>query len=915
MEKTDEKMDEKMDMEKLLSLPAYGVGKKQKSELYAELLTDLTRYHGRKCPEYGRFLSAFTAPGGNFFRREKSWGKSLENSREEDIPFFPVSVFKEKELRSIPEEDIFKVLTSSGTSGQRPSRIALDARTSGLQQRVLARIVAEEIGEKRIPCLILDTKSVLRDREHFSARGAGILGFSMFASRVCYALDENMNLNLEEIQDFIRKYRSGPKAEPGQRFLLYGFTYVIWQYFVRALEEAGVTLDLEGSVLIHGGGWKKMEAQKVSPEIFAERVRAVTGITTVRSYYGMAEQTGCICMECKCGHLHVSTWSDIIVRREKDYGVCGIGEPGVLQVLTPIAMSYPGHSLLTEDRGVLLGEDDCPCGRKGKYFRVQGRLPRAEIRGCSDTLSVDVPSPFDRPEMPAPAELTLPDGAVLLAGTKHPVSTPMEPFASEILDFLDAFSKRLRTNAAVRTDPEVMALAFWCRRAHLVSLQKKHADRYLRLGRGRIFHLAPANVPFMWFYSYAIGLLAGNSGIVRLSEKTSRSESVQAVLKLLRTMFDEDPGEENSRKGNPDVNRSEKTGGAAAKSRVSGEFPAIRDRSCFITYGHSGAQGDAVTEKILKGCSGRVLWGGDETIRRMRHIPMPAHAVDIAFPDRVSIAVLDEAALESMEEETLKNLVHRFYNDTYIMDQKGCSSPQTVIWIRNNAGALDGNGIDSSPENSPEKEEQEKPIPPIREKWWRLLAREVVENQYIDGFRAARKLESAALAGMRKMQEEEPFAGTEMSMRAGFERDTQREGAPGVSSAVSSIRRYEGNSLYAATLRRMPEDFSLWRGGFGLFFETEADRPEEVLDHLSERVQTIVCAGISPQRLAQAAWRRHSAGVLRFVEPGEALQMDTVWDGMDLIAELSVIVGTKEEPQELFVPDPNSKDSGALLQI
>ena len=113
---------------------------------------------------------------------------------------------------------------------------------------------------------------------------------------------------------------------------------------------------------------------------------AIRTIETVRSYYGMAEQTGCICMECACGHLHTSAWSDIIIRREKDYSVCGSGEPGVIQVLTPIALSYPGHSLLTEDRGVLLGEDDCPCGRRGKYFKVLGRLPRAEIRGCSDTF-------------------------------------------------------------------------------------------------------------------------------------------------------------------------------------------------------------------------------------------------------------------------------------------------------------------------------------------------------------------------------------------------------------------------------------------------------------------------------------------------------------------------------------------------
>ena len=61
-------------------------------------------------------------------------------------------------------------------------------------------------------------------------------------------------------------------------------------------------------------------------------------------------------------------------------------EPELLPyAFSPMAVSYPGHSLLTEDMGAILGVDDCPCGRKGKYFRIDGRIPQAEIRGCSDT--------------------------------------------------------------------------------------------------------------------------------------------------------------------------------------------------------------------------------------------------------------------------------------------------------------------------------------------------------------------------------------------------------------------------------------------------------------------------------------------------------------------------------------------------
>ena len=48
--------------------------------------------------------------------------------------------------------------------------------------------------------------------------------------------------------------------------------------------------------------------------------------------------------------------------------------------------SYPGHNILTEDIGEIIGEDDCKCGLKGKYFKIYGRAKEAEMRGCSDVI-------------------------------------------------------------------------------------------------------------------------------------------------------------------------------------------------------------------------------------------------------------------------------------------------------------------------------------------------------------------------------------------------------------------------------------------------------------------------------------------------------------------------------------------------
>jgi hypothetical protein len=354
-----------MDYEGILNRKPFSITKAEKRQLYGEWLTELTDYHRQNCHLYGEFLKHLMISAHG-------------QMDEEEIPMLPVGLFKDMDLISIPDNKIFKTMTSSGTKGQKVSRIYLDTDTANYQQRALTNIGGDFFGEERLPFLVIDSPDVLRDRNLFSARGAGILGFSIFSSKICYGLDRDMNLDMEGIQRFLDRYK-------GQKILIFGFTYMIWKYFYQALASSGQKLDLSGGILVHGGGFKKLEDQAVSAHEFKERIREVSRIEEIHNYYGMAEQTGSIYMECPQGHLHASIYSDIITRRAKDFGVCSHGEKGIIQVLSPLARSYPGHSILTEDEGILLGEDDCPCGRLGKYFKVSGRIHQAEIRGCSDT--------------------------------------------------------------------------------------------------------------------------------------------------------------------------------------------------------------------------------------------------------------------------------------------------------------------------------------------------------------------------------------------------------------------------------------------------------------------------------------------------------------------------------------------------
>jgi len=347
--------------------PVFGQERNRKEPLFLAEMRRLTEWHESACEPYRSVL-------------RKLGGLSADADRLEALPFLPVRLFKRQRLLSVPDGDVVKVMTSSGTSGQSPSQIFLDKETSSLQIKTLSKIMADFIGPKRLPMLVVDCKATVADRHRFSARTAGILGFSMFGRDVTYALDDDMTLNVGRVREFLEKHDE-------QDILVFGFTFIVWQHFVRELETCGETVSLDRGILIHGGGWKQLLSQAVSPDEFKQRISQVSGMARVHNYYGMVEQTGSIFMECDHGHFHASAWSEIIIRDPLDFSPLPAHQQGLVQLLSVIPYSYPGHSLLSEDVGMILGRDDCPCGRRGTYFKIDGRLEHAEIRGCSDTYT------------------------------------------------------------------------------------------------------------------------------------------------------------------------------------------------------------------------------------------------------------------------------------------------------------------------------------------------------------------------------------------------------------------------------------------------------------------------------------------------------------------------------------------------
>jgi hypothetical protein len=225
---------------------------------------------------------------------------------------------------------------------------------------------------------VIDTKKVITDPRTLTARGAGILGMMKFGAKVTFALDNDLNVLEEEVHAFVNKHYTQP-------FLIFGFTFLLWQKLI--MEFAGTGLDLSNAVIVHSGGWKRMEQIRVSNEVFRSRITEIYHTTKIYNFYGFVEQLGSIFLEAEDGLLYPPNYADVIVRDPRTLEPLPIGQPGLLQIVSLLPRSYPGHSILTEDLGVVERIDNPAAGRMGKGIRILGRLPASELRGCSDVIS------------------------------------------------------------------------------------------------------------------------------------------------------------------------------------------------------------------------------------------------------------------------------------------------------------------------------------------------------------------------------------------------------------------------------------------------------------------------------------------------------------------------------------------------
>jgi hypothetical protein len=390
----------------------------------------------------------------------------------------------------------------------------------------------------------------------------------------------------------------------------------------------------------------------------------------------------------------------------------------------------------------------------------------------------------------------------LVGGGELKSFRPYKPYNDLQCDFLNALSSKLRESNEARNYPDVMSFAFWCRRGNISSLRRDFANQNKRLGIGSIFHIAPANVPINFAYSYAFGLLSGNANFVRLPSKAW--EQISVVCNAINSILEQD------------------------------EFSEIRPLTNIFRYDHQ----DGVTGEISAKCNGRLIWGGDYTIRKIRESPILERGIDIAFADRYSFCTIVAKKLADLPEQDLANVASGFYNDTYLMDQNACSSPHLVVWL--------GERSD---------------VTVAQNRFWSCLLKIVKEKYAMSAITAVDKYTLLCQNSI------------ELS---------------NIESACA-----QNNLLYRVELDSLPQNIDEMRGKAGYFYEYQTLALDDVAEIVNPKYQTLTYFGLEKTTLLAFVVNNRLSGIDRIVPIGAALSIGTIWDGYDIIKSLSRIIDVK----------------------
>ena len=373
---------------------------------------------------------------------------------------------------------------------------------------------------------------------------------------------------------------------------------------------------------------------------------------------------------------------------------------------------------------------------------------------------------------------------------------PYDVFDENIIKLLNKISKEILNNNKCKKFPDLIAFGFWCRENNIKKIINNYSFFKNRIGRGTVLHITPSNVPINFAYSMVFGLLSGNNNIIRLPSKNFFQ--VKILCDILNKL---------SKKKN---------------------YKKSFSRLLLIKYENS----DTISSELSKNVEARIIWGGDNTVNKFKSFKTKPRCIDLSFANRYSISVIDTKKLAGLNFKDLAILARKFYNDTYTMDQFGCSSPNSVFWLGKNNVA--------------------------KKKFWFELSKIVNKTYDLDLSGANKKISNLMNYTLNKNKK--------------FKINIKNFN-------LLTLKSTEFNSNNLENIN------------FGTFLEINLKNLNYLRKFTSEKLQTITYYGIDFKIIKNFILRNRIKGIDRIVPIGRAFDLTPEWDGIDIISTLSRTIG------------------------
>ena len=234
-----------------------------------------------------------------------------------------------------------------------------------------------------------------------------------------------------------------------------------------------------------------------------------------------------------------------------------------------------------------------------------------------------------------------------------------------------------------------------------------------------------------------------------------------------------------------------------------------------------------ITDAFSAICNVRVIWGGDMTVAELRQSKIPARTTEITFADRHSIAVIDADAYLAAEHKDM--IIQNFYNDTYYSDQNACTSPRIIFW------------------HGEKKAE-------AKEDFWNRVHELASEKYSLAAVQAIGKLN--ALYSV---------------------------------AANINVKLEENKDMLVTRLKvdEIDKDLMNYKYNSGFYFEKDIDSLTDIVNVCDVRCQTLTYYGIKKNDFEVFLEKNRTIGIDRIVPIGKSMDFALIWDGYDLIRQMS----------------------------